>query len=100
MTLFKAFHFDRDDVALPGFHAFFKRASDEERGHAMKLMRFVNKRGGRIVLSDIGKPDVHSEVTAAGAMELALALEKKVNQVKIDFIIFLIFMLLTVKLSI
>lgn len=51
----------------------------------MKLMRFLNKRGGRIVLSDIDKPDVHSEVTAAGAMELALALEKKVNQVKNRF---------------
>lgn len=51
----------------------------------MKLMKFINKRGGRIVLNDIEKPEVHSEVTAAEAMELALELEKKVNQVRNRF---------------
>lgn len=83
--MFQAFHFDRDDVALPGFHEFFKKASEEEREHAMKLMKFVNKRGGRIVLSDIEKPDIQSDLSAAEAMELALELEKKVNQVKNRF---------------
>ena len=29
-----AFYFDRDDVALSGFHNYFKKASDEERQHA------------------------------------------------------------------
>ena len=29
-----AFYFDRDDVALPGFHKFFKELSDEERKDA------------------------------------------------------------------
>ena len=32
-----AHYFDRDDVALPGFHSFFKKASDEEREHAEKV---------------------------------------------------------------
>lgn len=51
--MFQAFYFDRDDVALPGFSKFFSENSKEEREHAEKLMKFQNKRGGRIVLQDI-----------------------------------------------
>ena len=51
-----ASYFDRDDVALPGFADYFRKASKEELEHAQKLMEFQNKRGGRITLSDIKKP--------------------------------------------
>lgn len=44
---------DRDDVALANFSEYFKKASDEEREHAEKLMKFQNQRGGRIVLKAI-----------------------------------------------
>lgn len=40
-----AYHYDRDDVALPGFSSFFKHNSDEEREHAEKFMKYLNKRG-------------------------------------------------------
>lgn len=40
-------YFDRDNVALKGLAKFFKESSDEERGHAEKLMEYQNKRGGR-----------------------------------------------------
>ena len=33
----KAYHFDRDDVALPGFHKFMLKQSDEDREHAQKV---------------------------------------------------------------
>ena len=33
-------YFSRDNVALPGFAAFFKDGSEEERGHAELLMDF------------------------------------------------------------
>lgn len=45
-----AAYFDRDNVCLPGFAAFFKKASDEERDHANKLMVHQNSRGGRVKL--------------------------------------------------
>ena len=51
-----ASYFDRDDVALSGFAQYFRKASQEELGHAQKLMEFQSKRGGRITLSDIKKP--------------------------------------------
>lgn len=51
-----AYYFDREDVALPGFHKYFKEQSDEEREHAMKLMKFQNQRGGVIRLADVRKP--------------------------------------------
>ena len=33
----QAYHFDRDDVAFPGFHKFMLKQSDEEREHAQKV---------------------------------------------------------------
>jgi len=79
-----SFYFDRDDVALPGFAKFFKHASDEEREHAEKLMAFQNKRGGRVVLQDIKKPDRDEWGTGLDAMQVALGLEKSVNQALLD----------------
>lgn len=43
-------YFDRDNVGLPGFAAFFKAASDEEREHAELLMDYQTRRGGRVKL--------------------------------------------------
>ncbi|RWS04658.1 ferritin-like protein [Dinothrombium tinctorium] len=79
-----AYHFDRDDVALPGFSKFFKHESDEEREHAQKLMKFQNQRGGRIVLQDIKRPAVDEWGSGLQAMQAALELEKTVNQSLLD----------------
>lgn len=79
-----AFYFDRDDVALKGFSNFFKKSSEEEREHAEKLMKYQNKRGGRIVLQNIQKPDRDEWGTGLEAMTVALSLEKNVNQSLLD----------------
>lgn len=46
-------YFDRDDVALPGFKKYFKKSSDEERGHAQKFIQYQNMRGGRVVFAPV-----------------------------------------------
>lgn len=79
-----AYHYDRDDIALPGAHKYFKKASDEEREHAQLLMKFQNQRGGRIVLQNIVKPDRDEWGTLVDAMSTAQALEKNVNQSLLD----------------
>ncbi|XP_012673567.1 ferritin, middle subunit [Clupea harengus] len=79
-----AYYFDRDDVALPGFSHFFKENSDEEREHADKLMAFQNKRGGRIFLQDVKKPERDEWGSGLEAMVCALQLEKNVNQALLD----------------
>merc|ERR1712200_184668 len=61
--------FNRDDQALHGFASFFRKASDEERDHGMKLMEYQTSRGGRCKFQD---------------MEAALELEKTVNQSLLD----------------
>ncbi|CAL4939567.1 unnamed protein product [Urochloa decumbens] len=77
-------YFDRDNVALKGFAKFFKESSDEEREHAEKLMKYQNTRGGRVRLQSIVTPltefDHPEKGDALYAMELALALEKLVNE--------------------
>merc|ERR1719206_242240 len=45
--------FNRDDQALHGFASFFKKSSNEEREHGMKLMEYQTKRGGKVVFQDI-----------------------------------------------
>jgi len=79
-----SFYFNRDDVALPGFAKFFKESSDEEREHAEKLMKYQNTRGGRIVLQDIKKPERDEWGTGLEAMQVAMQLEKSVNQSLLD----------------
>ncbi|KAG1661546.1 Soma ferritin [Nymphon striatum] len=79
-----SYYFDRDDVALQGFAKYFKKASDEEREHAEKFMKYQNKRGGRIALQDVKKPAKDSWDSPIEAMKTALALEKEVNQSLLD----------------
>lgn len=77
-------YFDRDNVALKGFAKFFKESSDEEREHAEKFMKYQNTRGGRVKLYSILMPPSEFEHVEKGdalyAMELALSLEKLVNE--------------------
>jgi ferritin heavy chain len=79
-----AWHFDRDDIALPGFHKFFKKSSEEEREHAEKFMKYQNKRGGRVVLKAVDKPEADEWGTGLDAISAALSLEKSVNQTLLD----------------
>merc|ERR1712137_423248 len=76
--------FNRDDQALHGFAKFFKKSSDEEREHGMKLMGYQTKRGGRTVFQDISKPTTMEWGTPLQAMLGALELEKTVNQSLLD----------------
>ncbi|XP_055864781.1 soma ferritin-like isoform X3 [Biomphalaria glabrata] len=84
ITISSAYYFDRDDVALPGFHKFFKKQSEEEKEHAEKLMKYQNKRGGRIILQEVKKPDRDVWGTGLEAMQFSLQLEKNVNQALLD----------------
>jgi len=79
-----AYYFDRDDVALKGFHEYFKKQSDEEREHAQMFMEYQNKRGGRILLQDVPKPVKDEWGSPLEAMQVALELEKTVNQSLLD----------------
>merc|ERR1712227_241725 len=76
--------FNRDDQALHGFADHFKKESNEERAHGMKLMEYQTKRGGRVVFQDIAKPTTMDWGSPMEAMEAALELEKTVNQSLID----------------
>ncbi|KMT12393.1 hypothetical protein BVRB_5g103250 [Beta vulgaris subsp. vulgaris] len=77
-------YFDRDNIALKGLANFFRESSEEEREHAEKLMKYQNMRGGRVKLFSILMPPSEFEHVEKGdalyAMELALSLEKLVNE--------------------
>merc|ERR1712241_1219411 len=77
-------YFNRDDQALHGFAGHFRKESDGEREHGMKLMEYQTKRGGRCVFQDIAKPCNSEWGTPLEAMEVALELEKTVNQSLLD----------------
>eukprot|EP01094_Clydonella_sp_ATCC50884_P011304 TRINITY_DN210_c0_g1_i1.p1 TRINITY_DN210_c0_g1~~TRINITY_DN210_c0_g1_i1.p1 ORF type:complete len:169 (-),score=87.35 TRINITY_DN210_c0_g1_i1:72-578(-) len=71
--------FERDDVALAGFQAFFQKSAEEEREHASKLIAYLNKRGGRVKISAVKEPK-QTWSSALEALEDALTLEKSVNE--------------------
>ncbi|MBN3294771.1 FRIML protein, partial [Polypterus senegalus] len=77
-------YFRRDDVALEGFAKFFKEQSDEGNEHAQELMEYQNKRGGRIFLQDIKKPEKDEWGCGLDAVQAALKLEKTINQALLD----------------
>ncbi|XP_059496503.1 ferritin, middle subunit-like [Stegostoma tigrinum] len=77
-------YFDRDDVALPHVSRFFKHQSQEKREHAEKLLKFQNQRGGRVLLQDVKKPERDEWGNSLQAMQVALDLEKNVNQSLLD----------------
>ncbi|KAK2145897.1 hypothetical protein LSH36_648g00040 [Paralvinella palmiformis] len=79
-----SYYFDRDDVALPGFQAFYIKSSDRERKRAEKWMKFQNSRGGRIVFQDIQKPQLDEWTGAMEALQVALELEKSLNKSLLD----------------
>ncbi|EMP41270.1 Ferritin heavy chain A [Chelonia mydas] len=79
-----SFYFDRDDVALRHMAQFLKEQSHEEREHAEKFLKYQNKRGGRIVLQDIKKPERDEWGNSLEALQCALQLEKTVNQALLD----------------
>ena len=58
----------------------FHKQSEEEREHAEKLMKYLNKRGGRIQLKDVKSPSADVWGHGLNALEKALEMEKKVNE--------------------
>jgi ferritin heavy chain len=70
-------------VALSGFSKFFSEQSEEEHEHARHFIKYQNMRGGRVVFQDVPKPATDDWESALAAVQAALTLEKKVNQVKL-----------------
>ena len=77
-------YFARDDVALHGFAKYFMKNSDKCHKQAQKFMDYQNKRGGRVVLKEVAKPNNDEWESALEAFESALELEKTVNQSILD----------------
>ncbi|KAM4652868.1 ferritin light chain, oocyte isoform-like [Discoglossus pictus] len=77
-------YFDRDDVALAKFSKFFYKQSEKKREQYSHFLNFQNKRGGRVVLQDIKKPESDEWGNGTQAMEYALKLERSVNQALLD----------------
>merc|ERR1712111_234291 len=48
------------------------KSSDEEREHGEKLIKYQNKRGGKVVFQDIAKPTTMEWGTPLDALEAAL----------------------------
>jgi len=68
-----------NSVGLSGFENFFLVQGQEERFHAMKLYRFVNERGGRVLLQAIEAPKTDFK-SALEIFELAYDHEKLVSK--------------------
>ncbi len=68
-----------EDLGLEGFSHWMKAQSAEELMHAMKFYKFINERGGRVVLQEIPQPP-HSWESPLETMEFALNHEREVTK--------------------
>ncbi|XP_068227004.1 ferritin, heavy subunit-like [Palaemon carinicauda] len=73
-------HFARDDIALPGFAKYFGKASKIANDHAEMLMKYLNKRGGRLELQNISSQIFKVQNDALPNVINALDMKKKVNK--------------------
>ncbi|XP_063102829.1 ferritin light chain-like [Cavia porcellus] len=78
------YYFDRDDVALAGVGHFFHELAKEKREGAEDLLKMQNQRRGRTLFQDVQKPSEDEWGTTLDAMEVALTLEKSLNQALLD----------------
>ena len=68
-----------ESQALPGFAHWMRVQSDEERGHALRVIDMVVNRGGDIVIQGIDAPN-GSFSTPLAVFELAFTHEQAVTQ--------------------
>jgi ferritin heavy chain len=72
-------YFDRDSVGLKNIAKYFDKCSLEERDHAHKLMVYQNKRGGKVIFSNINSHILDdSDLGLLQSFEIALQLEQDV----------------------
>ncbi|CAG2111229.1 unnamed protein product, partial [Medioppia subpectinata] len=75
-----AWYFNRDSVALPGFHAYFQSRADDLMKLARKFMEYQNKRGGRVILGDITAYPTQNDWTPLEAMTKSIFVEQTIMQ--------------------
>jgi ferritin len=66
------------EEGLNGFSALFFKQADEEREHALRLVRYILDTGGHVAPPDLTAPQ-HMFKSAREAVELALTHEKRVT---------------------
>jgi len=74
-----ASYFGRAGIALPGIQQFFEEQSNEERGHAIMFIQYLNERGGRVKITSLPEPNF-IEYSPLEAFQKTLAMEKEVYQ--------------------
>ncbi len=68
-----------NSVGLSGFENFFLVQVEEERFHAMKMYRFLNEKGGQVILNEIEAPKTEFN-SAMEVFQLAYDHEKLVSK--------------------
>ena len=80
MIIMQGSYYDRPDVALPNFAAYFNCFANKHLNNAKKWMEFQNNRGGKVVFKMIPKPESEEWGSGLQGMESALALLRKLNE--------------------
>ena len=78
-------YFDKSDVGLSNVSSYFKKAAEEERDHAHKLIEYQNLRGGNAVLSDIKNVDLNYLNIISNKNPLLLSFEKALDMEQVVY---------------
>lgn len=78
-------YFDKSDVGLSNISSYFKKAAEEERDHAHKLIEYQNLRGGDVVLSDIKNVDLNYLNVISNKNSVLLSFEKALDMEQVVY---------------
>ncbi|XP_066111668.1 ferritin, heavy subunit-like [Saccopteryx bilineata] len=73
-----------EDVEAPLFASFFEDQAEVKREHAKQFVRYLKRRGGKICLPVIQRPNIDNWGTGVQALEIALELENKLTKLLED----------------
>ena len=68
-----------DGMGLKNLAAHFRRQTEEERGHALKILDYILEVGGNVVLAPLAAPPAH-HATVKAAVQVALESEQTVTR--------------------
>ncbi|XP_053518999.1 ferritin, heavy subunit-like [Artibeus jamaicensis] len=73
-----------EDTGAPLFASFFEDQAEVKREHGRQFLKYLRKRGCKICLPVIKRPDIDNWATGVKALESALEMEKELSKLLQD----------------
>lgn len=78
-------YFDNQSVSLSNISKYFKNQSNEYVNNNYKLISYINKRGGQVIIESVHKPQINN-FNLLKIFEYSLYMEKEINKLLLNIL--------------